>query len=407
MRNQKKVVLFLLFFFVVLRPYFVFAVTAGDSYEVYREISSYKDSYSAKIGSPSTGIRPSGTYIVYKVYNDMLNLSKQRGVAGFWMNPKENQPVDSTPIPPPTPIPTGKILITDRFVSMRSGPSNTFDLIKTLAPGTEVVGGEANGNYTAISLEGVSGYVYTKYLKAPQDQPFQKLKITGAATFRKGPGTNYSSIGNIPKGTIVFNREEFSGTFIKVSHNGTSGWISSYYIDAVEPVFKQGIIIANKKFPVPSSLVPGSSDDKALFELKCMCLDYRSQTGRTLENISGYRSYDSQRWIFEKNAAKHGFARANTYSARPGYSEHQTGLAFDVNGRDSSTRLKKSFKYTKEYKWLIANAHKYGFILRYPEGKSAITGYIFEPWHYRYVGPVMAKKVRDSGLCLEEYLSID
>ena len=93
-------------------------------------------------------------------------------------------------------------------------------------------------------------------------------------------------------------------------------------------------------------------------------------------------------------------AEADRYSARPGHSEHQTGLAFDLNSLD------QSFGQTKEGKWIAANSWKYGFILRYPQDKEAQTGYMYEPWHVRYLGKDVAKKVYDSGLCLEEYLNI-
>ena len=91
---------------------------------------------------------------------------------------------------------------------------------------------------------------------------------------------------------------------------------------------------------------------------------------------------------------------ADRYSARPGHSEHQSGLAFDLND------LSESFGRTKEGIWLRENCWKYGFIIRYPEDKESITGYMYEPWHVRYIGNDSAKAVYESGLCLEEYLGI-
>ena len=88
-------------------------------------------------------------------------------------------------------------------------------------------------------------------------------------------------------------------------------------------------------------------------------------------------------------------------TARPGYSEHQTGLAFDIINTDPS------FDSTPEGKWLAANCYKYGFIIRYPKGKENITGFVYEPWHIRYLGVEIATSVYDSGLCLEEYLGIN
>ncbi len=97
---------------------------------------------------------------------------------------------------------------------------------------------------------------------------------------------------------------------------------------------------------------------------------------------------------------KDGKAEADRYSARPGYSEHQSGLAMDLNSVDDS------FAYTKEAKWIAENCSKYGFIIRYPKGKEPITGYIYEPWHVRYLGTELAEKVTTSGLTLEEYFGI-
>jgi hypothetical protein len=101
--------------------------------------------------------------------------------------------------------------------------------------------------------------------------------------------------------------------------------------------------------------------------------------------------------------AKDGIEDASRYSARPGQSEHQTGLALDLASQSGKCTLSTCFKDTDEGKWLNENAWKYGFILRYPEGKEEITGYMFEPWHFRYVGKKEAKKIQDSGLTIEEY----
>lgn len=115
---------------------------------------------------------------------------------------------------------------------------------------------------------------------------------------------------------------------------------------------------------------------------------------------SGFRSYSTQKSLYQKYVKRDGQAVADTYSARPGYSEHQTGFAFDIN------RASMSFEGTKEAVWLEQNAYKYGFIMRYPKGKESITGYQYEPWHYRYVGVERAQKLFSSGLTIEEYYGI-
>ena len=117
---------------------------------------------------------------------------------------------------------------------------------------------------------------------------------------------------------------------------------------------------------------------------------------------SGYRSYKRQSEIFKSNLKKDG-ALANKYSARPGQSEHQTGLSIDVTCEDVKFDLIEEFEKTLAYLWLLKNAYKFGFILRYPRGKEDITGYTFEPWHLRYVGKELAEKLYIERITLEEY----
>jgi len=122
-----------------------------------------------------------------------------------------------------------------------------------------------------------------------------------------------------------------------------------------------------------------------------------------LYGVSGYRSFSRQRDIFKFNLKKDGEA-ANKYSARPGQSEHQSGLAIDLTCEDVNFLLSENFEKTKEYKWLVDNAYKYGFIIRYLKGKEEITGYNFEPWHLRYVGEKVAREIYIKGISLEEFL---
>ena len=116
--------------------------------------------------------------------------------------------------------------------------------------------------------------------------------------------------------------------------------------------------------------------------------------------MSSYRSYQYQYNLYNRYVSTDGVEAADTYSARPGYSEHQTGLAVDVyNGKEDFTNFEK----TKEYNWMQDNAYKYGFILRFPKDKVLETGYQYESWHYRYVGKEIAKYIHDNNLCFEEY----
>ena len=116
---------------------------------------------------------------------------------------------------------------------------------------------------------------------------------------------------------------------------------------------------------------------------------------------TGYRSYTYQTSLYNNYVSKHGEKEANTYSAKPGQSEHQTGLCCDVGRKGKGLT---TFDGTEEAKWIAENAWKYGFILRFPEGKSDITGYIYESWHIRYVGKDAAKIIYEHNWTLEEYL---
>ena len=122
--------------------------------------------------------------------------------------------------------------------------------------------------------------------------------------------------------------------------------------------------------------------------------------GYTIMAISTYRSYKYQTQLYNNYAAKDGKEKADTYSARAGYSEHQTGLAVDV---DNNKLTYTNFGQTKEFSWMKENAYKYGFILRYTKEYEPITGYKDEPWHYRYVGVEIATYIQNNPMTYEEY----
>ena len=121
----------------------------------------------------------------------------------------------------------------------------------------------------------------------------------------------------------------------------------------------------------------------------------------TIYSGSAYRSYSYQQNLYNRYVSTNGFKAAETFSARAGYSEHQTGLATDVMNKS----LDFISKSDKEYDWLINNSYKYGFILRYPEGKEDITGYMYEEWHFRYLGVDVATKLYETNLTYEEYIA--
>ncbi|WP_108671467.1 M15 family metallopeptidase [Peribacillus acanthi] len=129
-------------------------------------------------------------------------------------------------------------------------------------------------------------------------------------------------------------------------------------------------------------------------------------SGIELFAVSGYRSYERQAIILDNEITKVGEAKAIEAVAYPGQSEHQTGLAMDISSKSVNLELTQDFENVAEGNWLANNAHKYGFILRYPKGKESITGYKFEPWHFRYVGQDVAKVIYEKNLTLEEYFKL-
>ena len=122
--------------------------------------------------------------------------------------------------------------------------------------------------------------------------------------------------------------------------------------------------------------------------------------GYTILIVSSYRTYQDQEDVWKDYKASFGTKKADAYAARAGSSEHETGLAIDV--ADYNDKNDK-FEATESFKWMQTNAHKYGYILRYPKGKENITGYSYEPWHYRYVGIDTATKVYNEGITYDEY----
>ncbi|RCW44941.1 M15 family metallopeptidase [Paenibacillus prosopidis] len=122
-----------------------------------------------------------------------------------------------------------------------------------------------------------------------------------------------------------------------------------------------------------------------------------------LAGVSAYRSHTTQKSLFERYVKRDGLVKARTYSAFPGTSEHETGLAIDISGSDGKCAAADCFAGTKEALWLEEHAHEFGFIIRYLKGKEAITGYQYEPWHLRYVGTELAAELKESGETLEEY----
>ena len=171
------------------------------------------------------------------------------------------------------------------------------------------------------------------------------------------------------------------------------------------PTIIEGLIIANKHHPLPSDYNKGE-DPKAREAFNQMAAAAKLD-GFELVAFSTFRSFERQQALYNKYVEKDGQQAADQYSARPGYSEHQTGLAFDIGEKNFEQHWASvTFGNTPAGQWVANNAHKYGFILRYPLGKETITGYMHESWHFRYVGVVPATDMFTHKQTLEEYLDL-
>ena len=160
------------------------------------------------------------------------------------------------------------------------------------------------------------------------------------------------------------------------------------------------IVVANKHYPMSKDYNPGENPTAKAELLKLIAA--MQQAGFPIsDNYSGFRSYETQTQLYQNYVDKDGKAEADRYSARPGYSEHQTGLAFDLIGTNGDLVTEE-----KAAQWLLDHAADYGFVVRYLKGKEKETGYMAEEWHLRYVGKE-AKEIAASGLSLEEYYGFE
>ena len=160
------------------------------------------------------------------------------------------------------------------------------------------------------------------------------------------------------------------------------------------------IVVANKHYPMSKDYYPGENATAKAAFLKLIA-QMKEEGYAISDNYSGFRSYATQAQLYQSYVNQEGQAAADRYSARPGYSEHQTGLAFDVIGTDGQL-----VEDSSAAQWLLDHAPDYGFVVRYPRGKESITGYMHEEWHLRYIGKE-AKDIAASGLTLEEYYGFD
>ncbi len=179
-------------------------------------------------------------------------------------------------------------------------------------------------------------------------------------------------------------------------------------------------VLVNKEYSLPEDYQPADlvyPNVDFIFEEKIEKRMMRAEAAEALQKmfadaetqnlqlagVSAYRSHQTQQSLFDNYVNRDGVEKAKTYSALPGTSEHETGLAIDVTTADGACAAQDCFGDTPEAQWLAEHGHEYGFIIRYPEGKENITGYKYEPWHIRYVGLGVAKEIYENNITLEEY----
>ncbi|MCL6456409.1 MAG: M15 family metallopeptidase [Gorillibacterium sp.] len=182
-------------------------------------------------------------------------------------------------------------------------------------------------------------------------------------------------------------------------------------------------VLVNKKRVLPSNYVPTDLVEPKVrfpYEEKLEKRKMRKEAATALERmfkgaekdgiilyaVSGYRSYQTQKALYNNYVNKDGEQAASRYSAKPGMSEHQTGLAMDVSSKSANYQLTQSFGTTAEGKWLSKHSWEYGFIIRYLQTTEDITGYMYEPWHVRFIGAAIAREVFEQGVTLEEYYGV-
>lgn len=198
--------------------------------------------------------------------------------------------------------------------------------------------------------------------------------------------------------------------------NKTKLELEKIRIEKLAPNYKTDMVLINKDYYLPADFEPENLREvnvpkNKYIELPGYVADIveemfkdAKEDGLNIYLASGFRSYEYQQGIFNRKVGQQGFLVAQTIVAIPGRSEHQTGLAIDITNSNMQFGLQERFDQEKEFRWMAENAYKYGFILRYKKNREDTTTYIYEPWHYRYVGDVeMAKYIHDNNIVLEEY----
>ena len=268
-----------------------------------------------------------------------------------------------------------------------------INVVDTIAP---VI--EAEDNITVNINDEVNLVNYAKVTDNSKEDI--KIEISGYYDLSKVGKYNLKFVAKDSSNNEV--SYDFILNIVEDNDNRTFTTSKGYVAKVVDGVtYIDGILIVNKTYSLPEDYGSGLTDstNNAFNQMK----KDAQKEGLNLYISSGFRSYERQRSIYNNYVNTDGVKKADTYSAKAGHSEHQSGLAFDLNTID------ESFANTKEGKWVSDNCYKYGLILRYPKGKENITGYMYESWHLRYVGKELAEKLYNNGkwITLEEYYGIE
>lgn len=225
-----------------------------------------------------------------------------------------------------------------------------------------------------------------------------QYKAAGSPKLEKRTRIPGDSFVRLTVGTTIYHRKSGVLTPVTAAQWRAAGSPKVASVAPKKPTYIRGILVVNKSLSLPSSFGKGLRPELRAGFAKMRAA--ASKDGVSLRIISGFRSYASQKSVYAAKIRQYGFHTAQLRSARPGHSEHQTGLAIDVNS------ISQAWGATKAGRWVARNAHKYGFIVRYPKGKTSITGYAYEPWHLRHVGVKVATHLYKKGLTLDEYLGV-
>jgi len=220
------------------------------------------------------------------------------------------------------------------------------------------------------------------------DQPVSKPQPVTA--------TSSSSVPTVP---TSFNKKQYS------INDPASIWVVVNKGRILPSDYAPSLVVPNVPLNYPSS-----SNDSHLRTETARALELMfaaaKKNGFDLKLFSGYRSYSEQMSVYNNFVSTEGQAHADISSARPGHSEHQTGLAADVSVIGASCELQLCFGNTPAGRWVAANAYKYGFLVRYQNGKENLTGYEYEPWHLRYAGGDLAAEINKTGQTLEQFFGL-